>query len=608
MKHTIHLASLTAIALSVFAFSGCGTKGPNYAEVQKHWASGNTQAASEEIVVKAKATKENIEKSEEPLLWELNAGALTNANGEFAASENFLAAAQARMADGSLKEGDEKSLFDRAMAAFGKYEPTMQEAVMVPVLRFYNSMGSGTNAKGLEASINALTKTQEDMLAQKQKTFFENQKDAADPLAIPMGTEKVSFNPFAEASESKGAIAAIYEDDAIELEVSKGAIAKAYTNPFAYWLSAVITAHTAQSVDDFKLASNIIKPALEIDPKNPLLRKTLSKFAQAGNTQKVAVANKKAFGSTSPNMTYVIYEGGQAPAIGSKPVEIQIPKAVNVAVAGVITAAGAALAKSNGGKYVAAGYCAAAASAIPTKATAYLPVLESRGETPAFTVNGKAPTTLVDFDPLMNSRLKLEAMDNATLQVVKASGVVILRGAAILASTTAMVSAVESGNAWTANLAAEAFKAAVVASAQPIELSQPDKRVWDFLPRTIGVAELMTPKSGKISLSGEDVDVPAKGVNIVRVYKLNPAWPATVQVFTLKNNGTATLVSSKRLKAAPGAAPAPVKAAPKKPTKKQTAKKVSKTKSQVKTTPVKKNIRKTPVKKTIRKTPVKKSN
>lgn len=606
MRNTIHLASLTAVALSVFAFSGCGTKGPNYAEVQKHWASGNTQAASEEIVVKANATKENIDKAEEPLLWELNAGSVTSTNGEFAASESFLAAAQARMAEGSLKEGDEKSLFDRAMAAFGKYEPTMQEAVMVPVLRFYNSMGSGTNAKGLEASINAMTKTQEDMLAQKEKTFFENQKDAASPMAIPMGEEKVSFNPFAEASKSKNAIAAVYEDDSVELEVGKGAIAKAYTNPFAYWLSAVITAHTAQSVDDFKRAGDIVKPALEIDPKNPLLSKTLSKFVQAGNTQNVAAANKKAFGSTSPDMTYVIYEGGQAPAIGSKPVEIQIPKAVNVAVGTVITAAGAMIAKSNGGKYVAANFCANASTVIPTKATAYLPVLESRGETPAFTVNGKVPTTLVDFDPLMNSRLKLEAMDNATLQVVKASGVVVLRGVAILGATTAFVGALENGNPIVINGAARLFKEAVEMSAQPIELSHPDKRVWDFLPRTIGVAELMTPKSGKITLAGEEVAVPAKGVNIVRVYKLNETFPATVQVFTLKNNGTATLVASKRLKASPVVA-TPVKPVTKKPAKKQTAKKVSKPKSQVKTTPVKKNIRTTPQKK-IRTTPVKKSN
>lgn len=608
MRNTIHLASLTAVALSVFAFSGCGTKGPNYAEVQKHWASGNTQAASEEIVVKANATKENIDKAEEPLLWELNAGSVTSTNGEFAASESFLAAAQARMAEGSLKEGDEKSLFDRAMAAFGKYEPTMQEAVMVPVLRFYNSMGSGTNAKGLKASATALNSAQKEMMAQKWKSEKERLKKRNKPLSGSMGDETITINPWEEVNENKDAFAPVYKDDPMKINLTEGKLRAVYTNPFAYWLSSIITAHTAKSAKDFNRARSILENAVDIAPKNELLRKTMSKFATVKNDVDLEVAKRNAFGSATPNLTYVIYEGGQAPAIGSKATEIKIPKAVNIAVAGAITTAGALIAKSEGGKYVAATYCAEAAAVIPTTATAYLPVLESRGETPKLTVNGEVPTTLVDFDPLMEQRLIIEASENMTTQIVKASGVVALRGAAIGASVISMVKACEKGNAWTANLAAETFKASVVASAQPIELSHPDKRVWDFLPRTIGVAELMTPKSGKITISGEEVPVPAEGVNIVRVCKVNDVAPANVQVFSLKDNGVVSLVSTKQIKGNPVKTEGkPKPTATKKPTKEQSAKNVSKSRSRVKTTSKSKGIRTTPQKE-IRTTSVKKSN
>lgn len=546
MKHSKHLFSV--IALSSLIFSGCiATKEPDYKTVRYHWQTGDTAAATQ--VITKDATAQNIEKSSEPLLWELNAGSISSTHGNFAASENFLKAAEARIAAGTLKEGDDKTLLERATAALGKYEPTMQEAVMVSVLRFYNSMGAGAKSDGLAASVAEVMKTQDSMLALKERTLFEAKKDASEPLELGMGEHTVKFNPFQELQKNQKAVTRVYSDDEIDLDVSAGKIKATYVNPFAYWLSGIITAHTAHTIDDFKRAGDFLKTALEIAPDNALLKDTASKLLQAANTQDVAKANAKAFGSASPRMTYVIYEGGRAPKIGSKAVEIEIPKAVNIAVAGVITGAGALLAKTEGGAVVGAEYCATAAAMIPTKATAYLPISTSRGPVPELKVNNLQPTTLVDFDTLSENRLRVEALDNASKAVVNASFSVVGRGAAILGATTALVRALESGNPWTSQLAVESFKGAVVASAQPIELAKPDERAWDYLPRAISAVGLPTPQDGKIDLAGETVTVPTRGVNIVRVYKADKYWPATVQVFTLQHDGTVKAVSSQRLSA-----------------------------------------------------------
>ena len=537
--------SLTAFALSVFVSPGCRTTDPNYVEIQKHWSSGNTQAASIELL--ANATKENIEKSNEPLLWELNAGAVTNASGDFGMSENWLVAAQARMKKGAFKEADEKTLLERSMAALGKYEPTMQEGIMISLLRFYNAMGTGTHLKGLKHEVSKLNEVQKEMISQKLKTEVARMKERNNPIAIPMGDKTITINPWEELNENKDAVISVYKDDVIKINLTEGELRAVYTSPFAYWLSSIITAHTAKSQSDFHRASNILKSAVAIAPDNELLRKTMSKFAMAKNDVDLEQANRNVFGSGTPSMTYVIYEGGQAPTIGAKAVEIQIPKAVNIAVVGALTAAGALIADSEAGKYIAGGYCATAAAAIPGKATAYLPVLESRGDTPELTVNGENLTPLIDFNLLMEKRLELEANENITSQIIKAAGVVALRGGAIGTSAIGMVKACENGNAITANIAAEAFKGAVVESAKPIELSQPDKRVWDFLPRTISVAELMTPENGKITLSGEDIEVPVEGVNIVRVRKVSDADRGRVQIFSLKNDGTVSLVAATQI-------------------------------------------------------------
>lgn len=564
-------AAPALIALTALVFAGCAAR-PDYTKIRPAWENGDLQTASTEIQRDAGypvGSSDKVETAKDPLRWMLNAGSIAGVNGEFAASAHYLDVAQAKIDEGTRREDDEKSVSDRAKnLLFGDYEPTIHEAVMVPVLQIYNALGSGASVDEVAAKAKALVETQKAMIDRKRRTEDAFVAESAEPEELTLtDTLKITLSPRANAEESLRATG--YTDADLMVNVPDSEKRSLYINPYARWLAAVIIAHSAKNPSDFELAAGQLESALDVLPDNMMLLDTLRSYQEAALATSVSKANVLAFSDdpndpdpkmAEPNLTYVVYEGGRAPAIGMKPVNLKVPKALNATVGGIITLAANLAAKHEACHVIGTEYAIAATAAMTEKATGYLPVLESQGNAPALTVNGVKPTPLADFDVLMDRRLRAETLDYATAFTYEIIGRVVARGAAIGGSLVALNRSLESGNALGANLAVRGFMASVAAAAEPIELSKPGTRTWNYMPRTIAVSRLATPANGKLDISGESVVVPAKGVNIVRIYKADKYWPAAVQVFTLKSDGSVSAAPVKRLSAPERPTEAPVAA------------------------------------------------
>ncbi|MGN0834409.1 MAG: hypothetical protein ACI4QA_01075 [Candidatus Spyradosoma sp.] len=562
------VATPALIALTALVFAGCATR-PDYTKIRPAWEKGDLQTASVEVQRDAGypvGQSDKVDGSKDPLRWMLNAGSITGVNGEFAASAHYLDVAQAKIDEGTRREDDEKSVSDRAKnLLFGDYEPTIQEAVMVPVLQIYNALGTGSKVDEVAAKAKALVEAQKTMIDRKRRTEDAFVAESAEPEEITLTEKlKLTLSPRADAEESLREMG--YTDADLMIDVPDAEKRSLYVNPYARWLAAVIIAHSAKDPSDFELAAGQLESALDVLPDNMMLQDTLRNYMEAALSSTLSEANAIAFSDdpaepdaamAEPNLTYVVYEGGHAPAIGMKPVDLKVPKALNLAVGGLVTLAANLAATHGAGHIISTEYALAATAAMTDKATGYLPVLESRGKAPALLVNGFEPTPLADFDVLMDRRLRAETIDYATAFTYEIIGRVVGRGIAIGASLATLTASLEGGNALVANISARAFIASVALAAQPLELSKPGTRTWNYMPRTISVSRFATPAGGKIDVGGESVSVPAKGVNIVRVYKADKYWPAVVQVFTLKPDGTVSAAPVKRLSAPPRPAEAP---------------------------------------------------
>lgn len=556
-----------ALGLTTLVFAGCH-KGPDYTKVDAAWKTGNTQVASQEIL--ANATPENINKYDERIRWMLNAGSITNLNGEYAKSAECLKQAQAYIDEGSRKEDDNKSVGTQiSNFVTGAFEPTMQEYVMIPVIQLYNAFGVDGDVAGKASDIR---KAHADMLELKRDTLFQSMKDEADVASFGIADEKylkpleiagikvesVSIDFNKEIRENKAIARKIYGEDKYKVKPSEEKIKAVYSNPFAFWLSGMVSLLVSENPKG-EIGNTIrtIRDASRLNKglgiSNPMLEKLELNLNEAQAATHSAGVFQSLFGKESPAYTYVIYEGGKAPAIGVQSGKIKVPLAVNAAISAIVVGASNIGAKNTEMHVFSTEYSLAACAALPTEATAYFPVIASHGKAPELTVNGVKPTLFVDYNPILEERLALEAdqtLKNATWNAAKK---IALRGAGIAASLVALNKAIDDNNAWLINSALLSYEASVANAAQPLELDKPDTRTWAYLPRTISVAELQTPENGQIDIAGESVQVPTEGVNFVRVYKASKSFPATVQVFTITPKGRILASPISRLPATQGA-------------------------------------------------------
>lgn len=524
------LISFSAVALSALVFSGCSSStDPNYLAVNRGWAAGDVNAAAAEL--KKNATPENVANAREPLLWMLDAGLMTGLSGEYGLSLGYLEHASAQISEG-FQQGEEKGLTDWAASLVsGKYEAAAQEAIMVPVLQVYGALGMNDRDKALNF-VSEIAQVSKSTQEAHQKRILDKMDAATQAREFNFASEDSGelnggSGSYTPAEEAKTAIdwTAVYPDGDLKLDFDQGSAERVFLNPFAYWLRGALLTYGAESLDDVEAGRKSLEEAIRVcgNGKSEFLAKEFNDFAKIANIPNMKTAREALFKNAPNGVTYVIYEGGQAPKIVGKAADVKVPAVIRTAAVTLIAAIGK---------------LGSAGAVIPDTGKAYLPTVGSRGASPEISVQGSAPETLIDYDATLDQLLREEMVFTASDAVVGVSLEYVKRAVALIGVGMLYENQVKNGNALAVMAAEQALIQTIKWAATPIELDRPDSRSWTFLPRTLSVAKTVTPEDGKIEIAGEKITVPAKkeNVNFVRVRKVNRDWPATVQVFSLDSD------------------------------------------------------------------------
>lgn len=515
------IVSLSAVALSAFVFAGCAS-GPDRDVVSKAWTVGDVKTASTEL--KREADDKTLLDSGD-LLWILDGGVVSGLDGDYAESDRFLGLGVDVINNGFRQEEEKDLLSSLASAAKSlvsatPYEVRMQESVKVPTLRVYNALGQGDKAL-VFARVKELENVCEEAKEICGKRLQTKLEEAQKAREFSAGDKNDSYDPVKETLEDEGLTAqlkAIYGEDYIP-DYTGGNVMSAYVSPFSYWLCSAVRLNAAEEKEDFSRAKFELRTACEINPTSGIFREELGLADRSEQCADVETANNTVL-KDHKNITYVIYEGGLAPSVGSKPVKMKVPAAVSVLANAVSVASGGGI--------------------IPSEGTVYLPTVDSSGDVPELSVAGGNPERVFDADDALAKALRDEAAANTLNAKIALSATVITRAASVLATRIAREAAVKNkADSWVQAAAVAAHTAACVLTTTEIELSKPDSRTWKFLPRTIDLVKMPTPEDGMIELSGEKVAVPATGINFVRVRKVDEYWPAVVQVFPLDAENSA---------------------------------------------------------------------
>lgn len=519
------IVSLSFLALSAFLLPGCKS-GSNDAAVRAAWQTGDVATAS--LKLQESASPEKLEDAADPVLRILDAGLVAGLNGEYELSDRFFADADARLKE-AYQQGEEKSLAGSVASVFSsEYELSAQETIMVPVFQTYALLGgsdkgaASSAAQAIDNTTRAVREAQSGrMLARREesKKSFDFSFPGSD--GEPIEGSACSFSPAAEA-ETAVDWAEIYGGDDAVPDFDRGAAEALFVNPFAYWLSGAVLLHRAADINAVNDAAALFREAVIVTgEQSPFLVSELNYAHELGKAESITTALNSNLFKEWENSTYVIYEGGTAPAIGGKAIEVKVPKPL-VAVAATLVAG--------------IGQLGGTGLVVPTSGTAYLPAVASGGSVPEISVNGAPLEVIVDYDAVLDETLRMDAKSAVSSAVLGVSFEYVKRAGALIGAGLVMQAAAENGDKFVMMGAEAALTAAVAYASSPIELSRPDSRRWALLPRTLEVAKIKTPADGIIDISGEEVRVPAKGVNFVRVRKVDKYWPATVQVFPLDEN------------------------------------------------------------------------
>lgn len=525
--------AFSALALSAFVFSGCGSR-PDYEKVNAAWATGDVRTAS--LHLKKDATEKTLRDSED-LLWILDAGIVSGLNGDYAESEVFLDIGSDVISNGFLKE-EKKSVLDTLTAAAKNlvsatpYEARTQEAVSVPVLQIYNALGDGDSERAC-ARATELMNVCNDAVEINSKRIYERIEKSRERQEVTAGSKKGGYDPVKEVKEDKVFLAALKEmyGNDCELDFERGRAQGVYANPFAYWLGSVIRMNAAENRDDFEIASQLMRLAYESCPC-PLFEEELRLAEACAACEDVSAARENVL-NEKQNVTYVVYEGGRAPRIGAQAVKMSVPAAVSALASAASIAVGG--------------------PAIPTTGTAYMPVVESFGDAPEIKVAGGTPNRVFDLDYALDDALFDELEANTLSAKIALSNAAIARAVAVVGARVALDAAKQkNANAFVQTGLQATFVGVCAAAATEPETSKPDPRTWTFLPRSIDLFKIRTPENGVVEIFGEEISVPAQGVNLIRVRKVDEYWPALVQVFPLNaGQGAGVPAAVKRLPAPP---------------------------------------------------------
>ena len=463
----------TIPAVGLLAAFGCATHTSESETARNYWAAGNVAEAQREVAAKA-ADKCD---SGDSLIWTLELGSVSRANGDF--PQSIKAFSKAHSDIEAFENEPDVKLSEEAAAIFTNqsyipYKGYNYDKIMVGVYQALNYMESkdfdsaAVELKRLENFQRNAEEANRSRIEREEKALKEAQ---AKNKGGGYDANKTLSDPGASAKLKE-----IYGDDYMA-DTSAMEAKSIYMNPFAYWVSGLFFMNKAEDGADRNKAADFFRLAAEMTSnKSEFL---LSDLKTAEDYANGAIAGL-------PDTTYVIYETGSAPI--RKQVRLDLPLYI---IQGDIPHVGMNfpyLAKND--SYVADITVAAADQTSKTE-------------------------LLADMDAIIRREFNNELPSVITKTIISSA----VKAAAQYGVKQA------AGDGW-GGLAVN-----LVGSVYQASMNDADLRTWTTLPKQIRVAKVKNPADGMLLVDGKLVKVNPKGVNVVVAKRPSAVSPLLVRTF-----------------------------------------------------------------------------
>ena len=486
---------LVLVALLPVAFSvGCASYEQEARTLRAHWAQGQFVEANR---VAGNALK-NAD-SDELLLWQLEQGATLRACGN--AAETVDAFEKANRTLRHWEETPEILLSSETLATLTNLSvlPYRGRSSDIIMLHTYRALGF------LEAG-------QVDAARVALNAAYQAQRDAVERNA------KEIENAQREAEESAVNIPSLLTESGLDekLEQQKQALADVrvladYVNPFTTWLHGIYFLHAGTDGADAERARVSLKRVSEMYPENNYIRSDLD-LAETGK-------------SSSEPLTYVVFESGCAPIIGTVRVDTMlfVPTGRGYSVWIPVSIALPKLVLSDERKYWNIPFFAYGEYVPGDVMPELIPPL-SANCVPASEICDMNSIVRTDFDnayPAILTRTLISAF-------LKSAA-----AAAINAASLEYANQDDSGYGALVSLAAH-----LGSSIYTYASSDADVRCWQTLPQNFSIVRLKTPRSRRVTVNvGErsrEVELLPGEVNLVVVKTTGKTGSIAVSQSVLK--------------------------------------------------------------------------
>lgn len=483
-----------ALLVAVAAFAGCSSYSDTARTLRANWAAGNFSEAA----AVAGTALENSD-DDDRLLWQLERASALRALGT--AAESSAEFEHAAKTAEHWDETPDVQLSAEALAALTNlsalpYRGRSSDLIMLHTYRALNFLETD-KPDSARVALNAAYQAQRDAVERNEKNIRDAQEEA----------KKNSVN-VASLSAQSGLDKQLAEQ---EKALSEVRVLADYVNPFTTWLHGVFFLHAGTDGSDAERARVSLSRVAEMYPENGYVAEDL-KLAERGVPAK-------------EQLTYVVFESGLAPIIGTVRVDtmLPIPTGRGNFTPTPVSIALPKLVLSDERKYwglfpiISGGYSKGDATA---------------RRVPALSANGIAAEEICD----MNSVVRTE-FDNAYPAVLTRTLVpAFLKSAAsAAANAVALEYARRNSNAGGALVALATIAAS---SVYTYASSGADVRCWQTLPQNFSVVRMKTPASRRITVevagrSREIALLPGE-VNLVCVKTTNERGPLAVSQSVLK--------------------------------------------------------------------------
>jgi len=462
-----------AIALLL---SGCATHQSETQAMRAAWYAGDTAKAQKEALAREK----DRQGGDSALIWALETGAVTRANGDLGLSESCFSKAYELVetydaqAKTKLTEEAASVLLNQS---FTRYRGFFYDKIMMSAYQALNCM----EQKKFEQAAVELRRVQnfQETAVDENRARIEREEQLLRQAQKKDGKQAYDVERTLANSNVQSVFEKYYGAGYMQ-RAGVGEARAIYTNPFATWLGGLYFSNRFADQADKDRAADLFRLAFEQTGKSvPAIAADVADAEQLANGTR----------ATMGNVVYVVFEIGSA-AIRDQ-FKLDLPLYIF-------------------------------ANDVPHVAINFPYLVKTDSFAPSVTVQAGQNTAVTQRLVKMDDIIEREFKNELPTIITKS----ILSSAMKAAAQYFAQQATNNDYRWAVAIAGSLFQSL---------LNDADLRTWTTLPKEISIARLPAPDDGLVIVQGRNIWVEPEGVSVVWVKQMSAQGRMIIRTFNFKD-------------------------------------------------------------------------